>query len=86
VVERVLGQRQPPAEPALVGHRALDDAAHLLVGQRLEPEDTEARQERRVDLEVRVLGGRADERDRAIFDLRQERVLLALVESGGSRR
>ena len=33
------------------------------------------------DLEVGVLGRRADERDRAVLDVRQQRVLLGLVEA-----
>ena len=39
------------------------------------------REQRRVDLEVGVLRGRADQRDRAVLDLRQQRVLLRLVEA-----
>ena len=48
--------------------------------ERIELEQLAAREERRVHLEVGVLGGRADERDEAGLDRRQERVLLALVE------
>ena len=40
-----------------------------------------AREQRRVDLEVRVLGGRADQRDGPLLDRGQERVLLGLVEA-----
>jgi hypothetical protein len=40
-----------------------------------------ARQQRRVDLERRVLGGGADEGEQARFDMRQEGVLLGLVEA-----
>ena len=53
----------------------------VVVAERLEPPHAQARQERRVDLEVRVLGRRADQRDGAVLDVRQERVLLALVEA-----
>ncbi len=42
---------------------------------------TRARQQRAVDLERRILGGRADEDQRAVLDERQERVLLRLVEA-----
>ncbi len=40
-----------------------------------------AREERRVDLEVRVLGRRADQRHEPVLDRRQQRVLLRLVEA-----
>ena len=49
--------------------------------ERLEAEHAHPRQERRVDLEVRVLGRGADQRDRAVLDVGQERVLLRLVEA-----
>jgi hypothetical protein len=39
------------------------------------------RQQRRIDLERRVLGGRADEGEQARLDMRQEGVLLGLVEA-----
>ena len=58
-----------------------DDGAHLLVGERLELHDSAAREERRVDLEVRVLGRGADQRQQAALDARQQRVLLTLVEA-----
>src|SRR5262249_28925767 len=38
-------------------------------------------EERRVDLEGRVLGGGTHEHDGALLDVRQERVLLGLVEA-----
>ena len=38
-------------------------------------------EQRRVDLEVRVLGRRPDQRDEALLDRGQERVLLRLVEA-----
>ena len=49
--------------------------------ERLEPDHRAAREERRVDLEVRVLGRRADERDEPVLDRGQQRVLLRLVEA-----
>ena len=71
-----------PAEPAF---GVLDGPLHqqpdLVVGQRFEAPHPQPGQERRVDLEIGVLGGRADERDRAVLDLGQERVLLGLVEA-----
>ena len=49
--------------------------------ERLELVDLRARQQRRVDLEVRVLRRRADQRDDALLDRGQQRVLLRLVEA-----
>ena len=40
-----------------------------------------AREKRRVELEARVLGGRSDQRHRAVLDIRQEAVLLRAVEA-----
>ena len=65
----------------LVIDRPPDDDADVLIGQRLEAPDSKARQQRRIDFEVRVLGRCTDERDRAVLDVRQERVLLRLVEA-----
>ena len=67
--------------PLRVGDRAPNDACDLVVGQRLEPPDAHPRQERGVDLEVGVLGRRADQGDRAVLDVGQQRVLLGLVEA-----
>ena len=49
--------------------------------ERLEDEHLRARQKRRIDLERRILGCRADEHDVACLDAREERVLLRLVEA-----
>jgi hypothetical protein len=57
------------------------DQRQLPLGQRLQFVDLRAREEGRVDLEVRVLGRRADQRQRPLLDRRQERVLLRLVEA-----
>src|SRR3546814_11033240 len=40
-----------------------------------------ARQQRGIELEARVFGGGPDEHDIAMFDMRQERILLGLVET-----
>ena len=53
----------------------------VVVVERLQHMHRGARQQRRVDLERRVLGGRADEGEEPRLDVRQERVLLALVEA-----
>jgi hypothetical protein len=52
-----------------------------LLRQRLQHEHLRAREQRRVHLERRVLGGGADQHDVAGLDARQERVLLRLVEA-----
>ena len=57
-----------------------DDRRELLVRERHELVDLAPREQGRVDLEVRVLGRRADQRHRPLLDRRQERVLLRLVE------
>ena len=49
--------------------------------ERLEDEDAGAREERGVELEGRVLGGGADQRDGAVLHHRQEGVLLGAVEA-----
>ena len=54
---------------------------HLGVGQRLELDDRAAGEQGRVDLEVRVLGRRPDQRQQAALDAGQQGVLLALVEA-----
>ena len=58
-----------------------DDLDELLLGERLELVDLHAREERGVELEVRVLGRRADQRQEALLDAGQQRVLLGLVEA-----
>jgi hypothetical protein len=47
----------------------------------LENVDLRARQQRAVHLERGILGGRADEGEESRLDVRQERVLLRLVEA-----
>ena len=88
MLERVIGQRDAAGRPErtgqaafLVAQRPADDGPDLVVGQWLEPPDAHPRQESSVHLEVRVLGRRADERDRPVLDVRQEGVLLGLVEA-----
>ena len=58
-----------------------DDLGERLVGERLELVDLRPREQRRVDLEVRVLRRRPDQRHEPVLDRRQERVLLRLVEA-----
>src|SRR5438046_5439324 len=51
------------------------------MAQPAEDQHLAAREERGIQLEARVLGRRADERDRAVLDIRQEAVLLRAVEA-----
>ena len=57
----------------------VQDHAGLFAGQGQELEDARARDQRADDLEIRVFGGGADQHDRAVFDVGQERILLGLV-------
>ncbi len=72
----------------LVGHARVERlraAAHHIAKRlervRLELVDLGAREQRRVHLEVGVLGRRADQRHEAFLDAGQQRVLLRLVEA-----
>jgi hypothetical protein len=78
----VVGRDAAPPEAALrVRERAAEQRLEVGGGERLEHEDPRPRQERRVHLERRVLGGRADQRHRAALDVREEGVLLRAVET-----
>ena len=82
--ERLVGRREVLRAEAALGdpssarRRIVDDRRCV---ERLQHEHLRAREQRRVHLERRVLGRRADEHDVAGFDARQERVLLRLVEA-----
>ena len=64
-----------------IGQRLARDRKEIVLRERLELEDAAAADERLVDLKIGVLGGRADQDDRAVLDPRQQRVLLGLVEA-----
>jgi len=74
---------QPDGAPAIaalgVVQGAVDDRAQLRLGQRFELKDARARNQRANDLEVRVLGRRADQGYQPGFHVWQQRVLLRLV-------
>jgi hypothetical protein len=61
--------------------RALHQLAEFFGGERLQHIDLGARQQRADDLERGVFGGGADEGEEPGFDVRQEGVLLRLVEA-----
>ena len=77
----VVRQRNLAAEPALVRERTTHDHANFVLGERLERDDARARQQRGVHLERRVLRRRAEEDNVAVFDVRQDDVLLRFVET-----
>ncbi len=80
---RLLAQRQRKLpHPALfIAQRAVEDRASPRGRQRLQHHEPRARHERRIDLEVGILRGGADENDGAVFHDRQEGILLRLVEA-----
>jgi hypothetical protein len=58
---------------------AVEQQPRLLLVQPSELENARARDQRADDFEIRILGGRADQRHHAGLDVRQQRVLLGLV-------
>ena len=58
-----------------------DDLLDLVNIEWAQREDLHPRQQRRYDLEAGVFRGGADERERAVFDIRQEEILLRFVEA-----
>ena len=70
-------ERQRCVEAVL---RPADERGERGVVEAFEDEHLAARQQCRVQFEAGVLGGRADKHDRAVFDVRQEGVLLGAVE------
>ncbi|OFV90089.1 MAG: hypothetical protein A3J75_01795 [Acidobacteria bacterium RBG_16_68_9] len=67
--------------PVAIRERAPDNRTDVLRRQRLQDEDGGPRQQRRDDLKRGVLRGRADEHQGAVLDMRQEGILLCLVEA-----
>ena len=79
-----LGSEREPerAEAALaIGERPLEDLPQLRFAERMEHDHARARQQRRDDLEGGILGRRAEQHHGAALDVRQERILLRLVEA-----
>src|SRR5664280_2909835 len=78
-------RRQEVERVRLHRHRGARGAAQhrcqLLGGQGLQCIHAQAREQRAVDLERRVLGGGADQRQQALLHRGQQRVLLGLVEA-----
>jgi hypothetical protein len=70
-----------PETDLAVDERPIDERTDVAGVERLEHVHTRPRQQRLVEFERRILGGRADEGQCAVLDVRQEPVLLRLVET-----
>ena len=64
-----------------VGEGSPDDLRNLVVREGFEAVDAQPRQERGIDLEIRVLGCGSGKGDGAVLNMRKQGVLLGLVES-----
>ena len=82
-VERVVVEfRAEFAEATLlVVQRANKNAADIVVAQRLQPHHARSGEQGTVDFERWILSRGADQDDRAVLDVRKNRVLLGLVEA-----
>ena len=78
----VVGAQTGGTQTALaIGERRLQDLDHLGLAERAQHVHAAPREQRAVDLERRILGGGADQHDRALLDVGQECVLLRAVEA-----
>ena len=66
--------------PDGVGECSADDFQNVVLGQRLQFEDAGAGQQGTVDLEIGIFRCCADQRDDPLFYIRQQVILLGLVE------
>ena len=73
--------RGAPATPRSSPSERRSSASTCVVVERAQLVHAAAREQRRVDLEVGVLGGRADQHHQPLLDRGQQRVLLRLVEA-----
>src|SRR5690606_17034378 len=81
-LESVIRQAQTAiAQPLRVGQGTIDQLAHGRLVQTFQHIDACARQQCVVQFERRILGGGTDEDQGAVFNVRQEGVLLTLVET-----
>jgi hypothetical protein len=79
--ERVLVRLHLAPETLRRGERPAEELEELVLLQRTERHHPGPAQQRRVDLEARILGGGAEQGERPSLHVRQERVLLCLVEA-----
>src|SRR5438309_3793163 len=79
---RLVGLKGQMAETALpITQRALQQAVEILLAQRTQLENLRAGHQRRVDEEKWIMRRRSDQPHRAAFDIRQQNILLRLVEA-----
>src|SRR5262249_19073241 len=64
-----------------IGQRAAEDLDDLRLAERTQHVHAAAREQRAVYFERRILGGGADQYDRALLDVRQEGVLPGAIEA-----
>ena len=69
-----------PQPPLLICQRPPKDRHDGLVGQRLQMNQPHTRKQRPVDFEIGILCGGADQNECAIFYIREQHILLALIE------
>ena len=72
---------RPPSPRSLSASARLSAATIASARHRVHHVHAAARQQRRIELERRIFGRRANEHDDAFLDVRQERILLHLVEA-----
>ena len=65
----------------LVRERRAEERGNLWRRQRIEPKEMTAAQQGRDDVEARIMGRAADEAHHACFDIRQQQILLGLIEA-----
>ena len=76
-IDRLLAHRRPGELP----RRVTQHRRHLVRAERAQRVHAQAREQRSVDLEGRVLGRRPDQGYQSLLDRGQQRILLGLVEA-----
>jgi hypothetical protein len=70
-----------PAEAMFdVGEGSVNEFGEIVFGESLEGEHPGTGQQRRVHLEIGIFGGCANKGDRAVLNVREQGILLGLVE------
>ena len=79
--QRLARRRREGKGPLHLGLRPLDQVVERGPIEPLQDQHLRSAQERRIQLERRILGGRADQSDGAVLDIGQEAVLLRAIEA-----